>query len=94
MPTPKIKATYTLEPETVRLLDRMAKRWKISKSEALRRAVRAAAPLDSGVDGGAIATLDRLQQAAGLASAAARRWARDVREERRAMDVRGSPGRK
>lgn len=85
MPTPKIKATYSLEPETIRLLDRLARRWKVSKSEALRRAIRASASIDSGVDGGAISTLDRLQQAAGLTFVAAHRWARVVREERRSL---------
>lgn len=39
-----IMATYSLDIETVRALDGMAKRWRVSKSEALRRAIRMASP--------------------------------------------------
>ena len=38
MAIPKIKATYSLDVETVRMLVHMARRWGVSKSEALRRA--------------------------------------------------------
>ena len=38
-----IKSTYSLDVETVRTLESLARRWNVSKSEVLRRAVRAAA---------------------------------------------------
>ena len=36
MATTTIKATYSLDPETVRLLERVSRRWGVSKSEARR----------------------------------------------------------
>ena len=47
MAIPIVKATYSLDVNTVKALERMAKRWAVSKSEALRRAIRAAAANDS-----------------------------------------------
>jgi len=38
-----IRSTYALDVETVRALERMARRLGISKSEALRRAIQGAA---------------------------------------------------
>ena len=38
-----IKSTYSLDVETVRTLESLACRWNVSKSEVLRRAIRAAA---------------------------------------------------
>ena len=43
MAIPKIKSTYSLDVETVRTLESLARRWNVSKSEVLRRAIRAAA---------------------------------------------------
>src|SRR5437870_291443 len=37
-----IKSTYALDVATVRALEGLARRWNVSKSEALRRAVRVA----------------------------------------------------
>jgi hypothetical protein len=37
-----VKVTYFLDVETIRALDDMARRWRVSKSEALRRVIRAA----------------------------------------------------
>lgn len=87
MAIPKIKATYSLDPETVELLEQVSRRWGVSRSEALRRAIRASASLPAG-KGQAVAALDRLQQAAALDARAAARWQRAVRAERRA----GRPG--
>jgi hypothetical protein len=82
MARPSIKSTYSLDTETVKLLERTARRWGVSKSEALRRAIRAAA--NEASPGPALAILDRLQQAAGLRPEAAARWVRENRAERRA----------
>ena len=85
MAIPRIKATYSLDIDTMRVLERAAKRWGVSKSEALRRAVRAIA-----TPGGPEpeATLDELQAAAGIATASANRWIRDLRTERQADRAR------
>lgn len=79
----KIKATYSLDVETVRDLERMAKRLKISKSAALRRAIRLA--VDSGLGGGEdqLSALDELQQSLDLAPEDLREWEEKSRELRR-----------
>ncbi len=38
-----IKSTYSLDVETVRTLEALARRWNVPKTEVLRRAIRAAA---------------------------------------------------
>src|SRR2546427_12085205 len=87
MATTTIRSTYALDVETVRTLERIAQRWKVSKSEALRRAIRAAA--GEGDAGDALAALDRLQGALELTPARARSWARRARQERPASSARG-----
>ncbi|MGQ0702727.1 MAG: hypothetical protein ACT4PM_06305, partial [Gemmatimonadales bacterium] len=68
--------------ETVELLERVSRRWGVSKSEALRRAIRASALSSSGKNP-TLGVLDRLQKAAALDRSAAARWERQVRAERR-----------
>jgi hypothetical protein len=92
MAIPRVKATYSLDTETVRVLESVARRWGVSKSEALRRAIRASASLASTPGGPSV--LDDLQAAAGLTPARATAWARDVRAERRAARVPGKPAKK
>jgi hypothetical protein len=87
MAIPKIKATYSLDAETVRLLERVSRRWGVSKSEALRRAIRASAAASGG--DAATEPLDRLQHAAALTTSTAAAWARHARAERRARGKRG-----
>ena len=76
-----VKGTYTLDIDTVRTLDALARKWGTSKYDVLRRAVRAAAT--AGSDPGDLAALDRLQHRAKLTAAKAGRWAEAVRAERR-----------
>lgn len=76
-----VKTTYTVDAETKRVLDELAARWAVSRSEALRRAIRQAAGA-AGV-GDRLAALDALQQQAGMSGARARRWTEGVRAERR-----------
>lgn len=78
-----IKATYSFDAETVRLLEEMSRRWGVSKSEAVRRAIRAAA-VRSGQEHDPVGVLRHLQAAAALNGKAASSWARSVRAERRA----------
>jgi hypothetical protein len=89
MATTTIRSTYALDVETVRTLERLAARWQVSKSEALRRAIRAAAGEQPATARNALDALDRLQQSLNLTPARARAWARQARDERRASSIRG-----
>ena len=82
MASPSVKATYSLDVETLRVLERVARKWGVSKSEALRRAIRASASIGAEPES-PTAALDQLQAAASLSAARATAWARDVRAERR-----------
>jgi Arc/MetJ-type ribon-helix-helix transcriptional regulator len=84
MATMTIKSTYSLDPATVRAIENLARRFGVSRSEALRRAVKLAA----GHDAGALAALEELQGAAGLDKASATRWAVRARRERRTSSTR------
>jgi predicted transcriptional regulator len=91
MATSKIKSTYSLDVETVRQLEDMARRWNVSKSEVLRRAIRSAAELES-PDQDALDALDRLQRSMNLTEKRSAAWAKRVREERTATrSRRGTP---
>ncbi len=83
MATQTIKTTYALDVETVRTLERIARRWGVSRSEALRRAIRVAAR-DAGPASDAIGARDALQRSLGLSATVTRAWASRVRAERRA----------
>ncbi len=84
MATTTIKSTYSLDVETVRQLERMARTLGISKSEALRRAIRAAAAGQPTTEDGALQALERLQDSLALTPEAAKRWEQGARAERRA----------
>ncbi len=89
MATSVIKTTYALDLETVRALEELARRWDVSKSEALRRAIRASAsPAHAAAPAEPIRALDRLQEAVRLAPRDAARWSASVRAERRAGGAR------
>ncbi|MDQ2665458.1 MAG: ribbon-helix-helix protein, CopG family [Gemmatimonadota bacterium] len=87
MATPRIKATYSLDADTVRRLEKLAEIWDTSKSEALRRAIRSC-----DVQSDALLTEDdargkqdafrALQKSMNISKEAAEEWARQVREER------------
>jgi len=83
-----VKATYALDVETVRALERMARRLGVSKSEALRRAIRTAARQHQEQGPPALAALDRLQRSLRLTPVTARAWASRVRTERRTSSTR------
>lgn len=91
MATSKIKSHYSLDVETVRQLEDVARRWNVSKSEVLRRAIRSAAALES-PDQDALDALDRLQRSMDLTERRSAAWAKRVREERAATRSRtGTP---
>ena len=81
MALPTVKTTYTVDADTKRALDRLAERWAVSRSAALRRAIRQAAA-SAGVDD-RLRALDLLQSRAGMTASAAARWSNSVRTERR-----------
>jgi len=60
----------------------------VSKSEALRRAILAAAAGETGDGRQGVKALDRLQRSLSMTSAKARAWVKDVRAERRAGAAR------
>lgn len=89
MATETIKSTYSLDVETVRALERLARRWNVSKSEALRRAIQASAvraPREADREG--LSALDELQRSLGLSAGAAARWSTGARTERVAASRR------
>ena len=88
MATTTVKSTYSLDVETVQILERIARRWRVSKSEAMRRAIRAAAGQDLPEGENTLRALDQLQRSLGLSAEAARRWHRRARSERLASSQR------
>jgi len=85
MATPTIKSTYSLDPRTVRDLERLARRFGTSKSEVLRRAVQSLERQESEPEANGLHALDELQQSAGLTEQQAEDWAAQVRRERAEM---------
>lgn len=88
MATTTIKSTYSLDVESVRALEDLARRWQVSKSEALRRAIRSEASRISAKGGDALAALDQLQASLRSRKVDLERWAREVESERRAAGLR------
>ena len=84
MATLTVKSTYSLDVETVRQLEDLAKRWNTSKSAALRRAIRSAAEQALPEDGKRLNALDRLQDLLALDRESASGWETQVMQERRA----------
>lgn len=92
MALPKLKGTYSLDPETVGKLERVARRWGVSKSEALRRAIHqadvsAGASTDAAAEA-RVALFDELTRSIGLDDATTEAWVADVRAEREASSTR------
>jgi len=87
MASTTVKSTYSLDVETVRALEEMARLWGVSKSEALRRSIRAARRGPAPGAPKALAALDALQRSLGLETRAATRWQKRMRAERRAASI-------
>jgi len=86
-----VKSTYSLDLETVRALEDLARQWNVSKSEVIRRAVHNAkqtphAPRPDAAK--RLAAFDALQKSMNLDKATARRWMKQVRDERNAWAKR------
>ena len=82
MAIPKIKSTYSLDVETVRTLESLARRWNVSKTEVVRRAIRAAAGEKSQRAGERLAALDKLQASMKARGVDFTAWEREVRATR------------
>ncbi len=81
-----IRTTYALDEDTVRRLEGLARQWNVSKSEALRRAIRAATAAPAADE--RVKALDELQASMGLTRSRAQTWVRTVRAERRRSTAR------
>ena len=79
-----IKSTYSLDAESVRTLEWLARRWNVPKSEVLRRAIRLAAAAGDLGDAAALSALDRLQASLRARRVDLAQWERDSEAERRA----------
>ena len=84
MASKKIKATYSLDRESVRAIEALAHRWRVSKSEALRRIIANGARRQSMSAIERLEALDKLQASVRSAGIDVAEWERDVRSERRA----------
>ena len=94
MATNTIKTTYSLDVDTVRQLEELAKHWNTSKSGALRRAIRAIRSTAAGVCSGhneALDALDCLQDRLALDQDSAHAWLDAVMQERKASGNRSTP---
>ena len=83
-----IKSTYSLDVESMRTLEKLAQRWKVSKSEVLRRAIGIAAIGGISSDGGALGALDQLQASLRSRRVKLVQWERDLKAERRTTSQR------
>ena len=88
MAIPKIKSTYSLDVETVRTLESLARRWDVSKSEALRRAIRSAAGEKSQRVREKREALRQLQDYVQRRGIDVEAWAREARAEREASSIK------
>lgn len=79
-----IRSTYSLDAETVDLLDQLAAKQGTSKSEALRRAIRLAAGQEADSPEDPVALLEAFQREMALTQEDADRWIAEVRAERQA----------
>lgn len=78
-----VRSTFALDRETVDSLDRLARRWQVSKSEALRRVVNVASAVEEmDASSDALAALDELQQLLALDEERAEAWVQRIRAER------------
>jgi predicted transcriptional regulator len=55
------KSTFSLDAATVERLNRLARRWQVSKTEVLRRAVAGASDAEDATVAERLAALDKLQ---------------------------------
>jgi predicted transcriptional regulator len=99
MPSSRIKATCTLDAETVRLLERLARLRRTSRSGVVRRAIELAARAERSLPrsramarqvdtDSRLRALDRFQESMTISDDEAAKWVPQIREERRAWPLR------
>jgi hypothetical protein len=80
-----VKSTYVLDVDTAKTLDRLARDWQVSKSEALRRLINSAgAPTADD----RVSQFRELQKLAGVSRADVTTWTQRVRDERQSLGRR------
>ncbi|MXW70228.1 MAG: ribbon-helix-helix protein, CopG family [Acidobacteria bacterium] len=84
MATMTIKTTYSLDLGTVRALEDLARRWSVSKSEALRRAIRSELERQPSRRDTRMRALRELQASVARRGVDLAAWEREAREMRRA----------
>jgi len=80
-----VKATYSLDPMTMREVDVLAKSWGVPKSEVIRRSVRLASDKQDELQPLQVTkkqALDYLQAHARLTATQRSQWIADIRAER------------
>lgn len=82
-----IRSTYALDVETVRNLERLAKEWGVSKSEALRRSIQSAAASTGTALTDKLQGLEALQHSLDLSERAIHKWQSESRAMRRASSA-------
>ena len=82
-----VKSTYSLDLSTVHALERLAKRWNVSKSEVLRRAVLMAEQAAQSGAPDSLQALDELQRSLGMTPARVKMWLQEAHEERKASST-------
>ena len=85
---PKIKVTYSLDVDSVRALEELARQWGVSKSQALRRAIRREWRRQPKRVDKALRALDELQASVRSKRIDIARWEQDVRLERQSTGKR------
>ena len=75
-----VRSTYSLDVETMGRIEQLARRWNVSKSEVLRRAVRMADEQSAVSD--RLAALKELQASMQLTPQQVEDWIAEVRAER------------
>lgn len=79
-----IKSTYSLDVGTVRTLEGLARRWNVSKSEALRRAIRSEAERQPSPADASLQALRALQKSVAARGVDLEGWEHQANEIRSA----------
>lgn len=85
----KQRTSFALDAETIRVLQDLAERWRVSQAEVVRRAVRAAAEADRADAEGLVDRLSRYRDAGRLTAEAAEEYLGQVAGDRASWE-RGS----
>ncbi len=80
-----VKSTYSLDINTVRQLESLAKWWNTSKSAAIRRAIQTVAQQTLPGEIQELEALDRLQSLLALGPDDATAWEREIQRERQTV---------